>query len=97
MPFLHLFHLIIALAAEDRLPAVYQARFWVEAGGLMSYGVDRMAAHRQATCYALGLEVPAVGTRRRGDRMKRRDFICAARRAATWSVAARAQQGERRL
>jgi putative tryptophan/tyrosine transport system substrate-binding protein len=44
-------HLIIALAAEHRLPAVYQARFWVEAGGLMSYGVDRVAAHRQATYY----------------------------------------------
>jgi putative ABC transport system substrate-binding protein len=44
-------HRIIAFAAEHRLPAVYQARFWVEAGGLMSYGVDRVAAHRQATYY----------------------------------------------
>jgi hypothetical protein len=30
--------LIIELAARHRLPAVYQARFWVAAGGLMSYG-----------------------------------------------------------
>jgi putative tryptophan/tyrosine transport system substrate-binding protein len=33
------------------LPAVYQARFWVLAGGLMSYGADRAAAHRQAGYY----------------------------------------------
>jgi ABC-type uncharacterized transport system substrate-binding protein len=40
--------LIIALAARLRLPAVYQARFWVVAGGLMSYGTDRIVGHRQA-------------------------------------------------
>ena len=44
-------HLIIELAAKHRLPAVYIARFWVQAGGLMSYGVDRIAAHRQAAYY----------------------------------------------
>jgi putative ABC transport system substrate-binding protein len=43
--------LIIRLAAQYRLPAVYQARFWVAAGGLMSYGADRIAAHRQAAYY----------------------------------------------
>jgi putative tryptophan/tyrosine transport system substrate-binding protein len=43
--------LIIELAAKHRLPAVYIARFWVKAGGLMSYGVDRVAAHRQAAYY----------------------------------------------
>ena len=43
--------LIIALAARHRLPAVYQARFWVEAGGLMSYGSDIIAMHRQAGYY----------------------------------------------
>jgi putative ABC transport system substrate-binding protein len=42
---------IIALAAQHRLPAVYQARFWVTAGGLMSYGSDRVAAHRQGAYY----------------------------------------------
>ena len=43
--------LIIELAARHRLPAVYQARFWVAAGGLMSYGADRVTAHRQAAYY----------------------------------------------
>ena len=43
--------LIIRLAAEHRLPAVYLARFWVKAGGLMSYGADRISAHRQAAYY----------------------------------------------
>jgi putative tryptophan/tyrosine transport system substrate-binding protein len=43
--------LIIALAARHRLPAVYQARFWVESGGLMSYGPDIIAMHRQAAYY----------------------------------------------
>jgi putative tryptophan/tyrosine transport system substrate-binding protein len=32
--------LIIALAARYRMPAVYFSRFFVAAGGLMSYGVD---------------------------------------------------------
>ena len=43
--------LIIGLAAKYQLPAIYMARFWVSAGGLMSYGVDRIAAHRQAAYY----------------------------------------------
>jgi putative ABC transport system substrate-binding protein len=42
---------VIALAARLRLPAVYQARFWVAAGGLMSYGTDRVVGHRQAAYY----------------------------------------------
>ena len=32
--------LLIALAAQHRLPAVYFARLFVAAGGLMSYGTD---------------------------------------------------------
>ena len=43
--------LIIALAARHRLPAIYQARFWVDAGGLMSYGSDRVAEHLRAAYY----------------------------------------------
>jgi ABC-type uncharacterized transport system substrate-binding protein len=43
--------LIIALAARYRLPAVYQARFWVAAGGLMSYGTDFVDQFRQAASY----------------------------------------------
>jgi putative ABC transport system substrate-binding protein len=43
--------LIIALAARHRLPAVYFARYWVAAGGLMSYGVDYVDMWRQAASY----------------------------------------------
>jgi ABC-type uncharacterized transport system substrate-binding protein len=43
--------LIIALAARHRLPAVYSFRICVEAGGLMSYGVDEINIYRQAASY----------------------------------------------
>jgi putative ABC transport system substrate-binding protein len=43
--------LIIALAARHRLPAVYFARYWVTAGGLMSYGNDRISEWRQVASY----------------------------------------------
>jgi len=43
--------LIIALAARHRLPAVYFARYWVAAGGLMSYGNDFVDVFRQAASY----------------------------------------------
>jgi putative ABC transport system substrate-binding protein len=43
--------LVIRLAAQHRVPAVYQARFWVLAGGLMSYGTDRVVGFRQAAYY----------------------------------------------
>ena len=43
--------LIIALAARHRLPAVYTARFFVTAGGLMSYSTDRVDLVRQAAAY----------------------------------------------
>ncbi len=43
--------LIIALAARHRLPSVYYARFFVAAGGLMSYGVDFVDSFRQAASY----------------------------------------------
>jgi putative tryptophan/tyrosine transport system substrate-binding protein len=42
---------IIALAARHRLPSVYHARFFVVAGGLMSYGIDRVDLFRQTTTY----------------------------------------------
>jgi putative ABC transport system substrate-binding protein len=40
--------LIVALAARHRLPAVYAFSHLVTAGGLMSYGTDRVAEMRQA-------------------------------------------------
>jgi putative ABC transport system substrate-binding protein len=43
--------LIIALAARHRLPAVYQYRQFVTAGGLMSYGNDLADQYRQAASY----------------------------------------------
>ena len=42
---------IIALAAQYRLPAVYPQRFFVEAGGLISYGPDLVDQMRQAAGY----------------------------------------------
>ena len=43
--------LIIELAARHRLPAVYYSRYWVAAGGLMSYGNDFVDVFRQAAPY----------------------------------------------
>jgi putative tryptophan/tyrosine transport system substrate-binding protein len=42
---------IIALAAKHRVPVVYPYRFYVTAGGLMSYGVDNLVQWRQAATY----------------------------------------------
>ncbi|MBI4629804.1 MAG: ABC transporter substrate-binding protein [Candidatus Rokubacteria bacterium] len=42
---------IVELAARDRLPAIYAARPWVEAGGLASYGYNRAEFTRQAGRY----------------------------------------------
>jgi len=43
--------LIIALTARHRLPAVYAFDYFVAAGGLMSYGTDRVDEMRQAAAY----------------------------------------------
>jgi len=43
--------LIIALAARHRLPTIYSGSFLVEAGGLMSYGVDPVENFRLAASY----------------------------------------------
>jgi putative tryptophan/tyrosine transport system substrate-binding protein len=42
---------IIALAAQQRLPTVYPYRFFVEAGGLISYGPDLLGLFRQGASY----------------------------------------------
>jgi putative ABC transport system substrate-binding protein len=42
---------IIALAAEHRLPTVYNARFFAVAGGLISYGADFLDQSRRAAAY----------------------------------------------
>jgi putative tryptophan/tyrosine transport system substrate-binding protein len=43
--------LIVALAARHHLPAVYNNRFFVDAGGLMSYGVVFVDEYRKAASY----------------------------------------------
>jgi len=43
--------LIIALAAQHRLPAVYPYRFFAGSGGLMSYGIDLADQYRRAASY----------------------------------------------
>ena len=42
---------ITSLAARYRLPAVYPFRFFVEVGGLLSYGVDQTDNFRRAATY----------------------------------------------
>jgi putative ABC transport system substrate-binding protein len=54
--------LIIALADRHQLPAVYSFRFFVSAGGLISYGSDSIDPHRSAAGYVdriLKGEMPA--------------------------------------
>jgi putative ABC transport system substrate-binding protein len=43
--------LIIALAARHKLPAVYNERPYVAAGGLISYGPDYIDQYRRAAGY----------------------------------------------
>ena len=54
--------LLVALTARYRLPAVYYERFFVAAGGLISYGVDNVDQYRLAAGYVdriLKGEMPA--------------------------------------
>jgi putative ABC transport system substrate-binding protein len=43
--------LIVTLAAQHRIPAVYANRIYVAGGGLISYGPDRVEQFRQAAAY----------------------------------------------
>jgi putative ABC transport system substrate-binding protein len=43
--------LIVMLAAQHKLPAVYSQRFFVTGGGLISYGPDRADHSRRAAAY----------------------------------------------
>jgi len=43
--------LLVALAAQHKLPAVYPYRFYVEAGGLISYGPNLTDQYRRAAGY----------------------------------------------
>jgi putative ABC transport system substrate-binding protein len=41
----------VELAAKHRLPAIYQATNWVDAGGLLSYGADRNYQFQRTAVY----------------------------------------------
>jgi putative ABC transport system substrate-binding protein len=43
--------LIIMMAAQHRLPAIYAFPFFVKEGGLISYGVDLVDQYQQAASY----------------------------------------------
>jgi putative ABC transport system substrate-binding protein len=43
--------LIITLAARHKLPTIYYERFFVAAGGLISYGADQIDQYRRAAGY----------------------------------------------
>ena len=43
--------LVITLAARHRMPAVFPWRFFVTAGGLMSYGIDNIDVLQKAASY----------------------------------------------
>ena len=42
---------IVDLAAKHRLPTIYSTRDFVDAGGLMAYGVSRLEMYRRAATY----------------------------------------------
>jgi putative tryptophan/tyrosine transport system substrate-binding protein len=61
--------LLIALASRHRLPAISAFRFFVELGGLMSYGTDQIDMFRLAASYVdrllRGDNLPTCQCRRR--------------------------------
>src|SRR5215831_3977189 len=48
---LRVYNLIIALAARQRVPAIYPYRYMAAAGGLMSYGTDNSDLFRRTAGY----------------------------------------------
>ena len=50
--FVSRFHQIVALAADHKIPTIYDRREFIVAGGLISYGTDLRDAYRQIGVYA---------------------------------------------
>jgi putative ABC transport system substrate-binding protein len=44
-------NLIVALAAQHRVPAIYPYQFFARAGGLISYGANNLDLYRRAAGY----------------------------------------------
>jgi putative ABC transport system substrate-binding protein len=42
---------ILQLAAQHRIPAIHTEQEWANAGGLMSYGANRVEPYRRVTVY----------------------------------------------
>jgi putative ABC transport system substrate-binding protein len=43
--------LIVSLAARHRVPTIYPYRYWIDDGGLVSYGIDQTDLYRRAPAY----------------------------------------------
>jgi putative tryptophan/tyrosine transport system substrate-binding protein len=43
--------LIVDLASQHHLPAIYQSRYFITAGGLMSYGADVVDMFKRSASY----------------------------------------------
>ena len=86
--------LVIALAARHNLPAVYALRFFVTAGGLMSYGTDFGETFQQAASLvdrilrgAKPIDLPVqtpTKFRRRSTSRPRRRWASRCHRASLW-------------
>jgi putative tryptophan/tyrosine transport system substrate-binding protein len=46
---------LVALTSRDAVPAIYSSRYYVVAGGLISYGASLPALYRKAGIYAGGI------------------------------------------
>ena len=43
--------LVVSLASQHRIPTVYAFKYWVQAGGLVSYGSEVAQLYRNAASY----------------------------------------------
>src|SRR5438093_9454099 len=55
---------ILDFLAKNRLPAIFENKAWVEAGGLISYGANYADVHRRARRHANGQDSQRCQARR---------------------------------